>query len=87
MEQCLHCFAGDRLGKWIEWIPWAELSYNTSIQASTRMTPLEAVYGTPPSTLVAYVPGTTQVAAIDTYLGDLHSNLLKAQYRMRNMAE
>ncbi|XP_068647418.1 uncharacterized protein [Aristolochia californica] len=35
---------GTSLRKWIEWVPWAEFSYNTSIHSSTKMTPFEAVY-------------------------------------------
>ena len=43
LEQYLRCFTGDQPQKWIEWIPWAEFSYNTSIHSSTKMTPFEAI--------------------------------------------
>jgi hypothetical protein len=68
LEQCLRCFAGDQPRKWIDWIPWAEFSYNTSVHLGTKMTPFEAVYGVPPPNLLMYVPGTSNVQAVDGYL-------------------
>lgn len=46
------------LGKVAEW------SYNTISHASTGISPFEAVYGSPPSHLLSYVKGTTQVQAV-----------------------
>ena len=48
LEQYLRCFAGSQPLRWQEWLPWAELSYNTSVHSSTKMSPFEAVYGMPP---------------------------------------
>lgn len=54
------------------------------------MTPFEAVYGIPPPRLLAYVPGTSHIQAVDEYLRDrdtilreLRHNLLLAQDRMK----
>ena len=94
LEQYLQCFAGDQPRKWLEWIPWAEFSYNTSTHFSTKMTPFEAVYGIPHPRLLAYVPGTFHVQAVDEYLRDrdailreLRYNLLLAQDRMKCQAD
>ncbi|RVW26324.1 Transposon Tf2-12 polyprotein [Vitis vinifera] len=76
LEQYLQCFAGDQPRKWLEWIPWAEFSYNTSTHFSTKMTPFEAVYGIPHPRLLAYVPGTFHVQAVDEYLRDRDAILL-----------
>lgn len=91
LEQYLRCFAGTQPKKWVEWLPWAEFSYNTSIHSATKITPFEAVYGKPPSSLLTYVPGTARVQAVDEYLQDrdqilreLRRNLQLAQERMRN---
>ncbi|XP_038973404.1 uncharacterized protein LOC103699041 [Phoenix dactylifera] len=93
LEQYLRCFVGQQPKKWVEWLPWAEFSYNTSTHSSTKITPFEAVYGTPPPHLLAYVPGTARVQAVeeylqdrDTLLRDLRRNLCLAQERMTSHA-
>ena len=55
LEQYLHCFAGDQPRKWLEWLTWAEYSYNTSFHSSTKMTPFEVVYGISPPNLLSYI--------------------------------
>ncbi|GJY36212.1 transposon ty3-G gag-pol polyprotein [Tanacetum coccineum] len=94
MEQYLRCFVGDKPKKWVEWLPWAEYSYNTSVHSSTKMTPFQVVYGRAPPKLIPYVPGTTNVQAVDEYLRDrdellrqLRVNLLAAQHRMKIQAD
>ena len=94
LEQYLRCFAGDQPRKWVEWIPWAEFSYNTSIHSATKMTPFEAVYGIPPPHLLTFVPGTSRVQAVDEYLRDrdtilreLRHNLSLARQRMKIQAD
>ena len=90
LEQYLRCFAGEQSRKWLEWIPWAEFSYNTSTHSSTKMIPFEAVNDIPLPSLLAYIPGTSRVQAVDEYLCDrdailreLRHNLLLAQDRMK----
>ncbi|KAJ8754420.1 hypothetical protein K2173_002871 [Erythroxylum novogranatense] len=94
LEQYLRCFAGEQQRKWSEWLPWAELSYNTSKHSATKIYPFEVVYGRPPPTISQYIPGTTQVAAVDAYLKDhavvlrdLKRNLQLAQERMKVQAD
>ena len=70
LEQYLRCFTEDQPKRWVEWISWAEYSYNTSVHSSTKISPFEAVYGVPPPSLVSYIPNTTQVQAVDNYLRD-----------------
>jgi len=93
LEQYLRCFTGDQPRKWVEWISWAEYSYNTAIHSSTKLTPFEGVYGIPPPTLLTYVPGTSRVQAVDeclrdrdAILKDLRHNLQLAQNRMKCQA-
>jgi hypothetical protein len=58
------------------------------------MSPFEAVYGTPPTWLLSYVPGTTVVESVDTLLRSrallitlLRQNLQQAQHHMKKFAD
>lgn len=93
LEQYLRCFSGAQPRRWRDWLPWAEFSYNSTSHSSTGTTPFEAVYGVPPPSLLRYVPGTTSVASVDTYLRDrdvilrdLRAHLLQARDRMVSLA-
>lgn len=94
LEQYLRCFTSEQPNKWLDWLPWAEYSYNTSVHTSTKISPFEAVYGIPPPTLLSYVPGTTHIHAVDktlrdrdSILKDLRRNLVVAQNRMKTQAD
>ena len=86
----LRCFTSSRPKEWVQWVPWAELCYNTSLHASTRKTPFEVVYGREPPNLLSYVPGTSKVEAVDNMLQardkvvkDLRCQLQQVQARMK----
>ena len=58
------------------------------------MSPFEAVYGTPPPNLLSYIPGTTNIQAVDDYLRtreeilrELRHNLIAARDRMKTQAD
>nr|GEY27471.1 Ty3/gypsy retrotransposon protein [Tanacetum cinerariifolium] len=94
LEQYLRCFASDKPKKWVEWLPWVEYSYNTSMHSSTKLTPFQVVYGRASPKLIPYIPGTSNVQAVDDYLTDrdallrhLRANLLAAQHRMKTQAD
>nr|GEU62735.1 transposon Ty3-G Gag-Pol polyprotein [Tanacetum cinerariifolium] len=94
MKQYLRCFADDKPKNWVEWLPWAEYSYNTSVHTATKMMPFQVVYGQPSPKLLPYVPGTTNIQAVNEYLRDrdellrqLRANLLAAQHRMKIQAD
>ncbi|KAL0544392.1 hypothetical protein IC582_019507 [Cucumis melo] len=54
LESYLRCFCNEQSHKWDQFIPWAELWYNTTFHASTKTTPFEAVYGRTPPPLLSY---------------------------------
>ncbi|KAH9794628.1 hypothetical protein KPL71_004958 [Citrus sinensis] len=94
LEQYLRCFTSEQPNKWLDWLPWAEYSYNTLVHTSTKISPFEAVYGIPPPTLLSYAPGTTHIHAVDetlrdrdSILKDLRRNLVVAQNRMKTQAD
>lgn len=94
LEQYLRCFVGDRPKKWVDWLHWAEYSYNTSVHTSTKLSPFQVVYGRLPPKLLPYVPRTTKVQVVEGYLQDrdlmlkaLRTNLFEAQNRMKQFAD
>ena len=94
LEQYLRTFTGDRPHQWAEWLPLAEFWFNTNFHTTLKLTPFEALYGYPPQTLQDYIPGTTRVAAVDSFLSHrqqvlavIKTNLAAAQERMREQAD
>jgi hypothetical protein len=68
LETYLHCFVSDKQHHWVQWLPLAEWSYNTSYHTTPKMTPYETVYGKQPPTVTSYILGTSKVQAIDKLL-------------------
>ncbi|XP_075670129.1 uncharacterized protein LOC142639876 [Castanea sativa] len=68
LEHYLRSFSSDRPTKWAKWLYLAKYWFNTNYHTATKITPYEALYGFSPPQLVDYVPGTTQVAAVDSIL-------------------
>ncbi|GKA51566.1 ty3-gypsy retrotransposon protein, partial [Tanacetum coccineum] len=90
-EDYLRCFTAHNPRTWLQYLPWAERSYNTSWHSSIKMTPFEAVYGRPLPTLKDYIAGTSKIDAVDDLLhnrtkliSQLQANIQRAQLRMCN---
>ncbi|TYK05580.1 Retrotransposable element Tf2 [Cucumis melo var. makuwa] len=80
--------------KWDQFIPWAELWYNTTFHASTKTTPFKAVYGRSPPPLLSYGDKKTTNNEVelmlkerDSALNALKENLTLAQNRMKKFAD
>lgn len=54
LEMYLRCVAGQHPSKWPQFLPWEEFWYNTEFYHSIGMTPIKAVYGRDPPTLLKY---------------------------------
>lgn len=68
VEQFLRCFSTDKPNGWVKWLALAEYWYNTSVHASTKLTPFESVYGHPSPKLLQYTPGTTNIQVVEDTL-------------------
>lgn len=73
----------------MKYLVWAEWSYNTSHYSSTGMTPYEALYEFPPTSIPRYKGGTTIDDTVDCelhtreeVLDSLKRNIAKAHNRM-----
>lgn len=71
----------------------AEWGYNSTYHSAITKTPFEAVYGKSPPSIISYIPGTSDVNAVDTtprerdsILYQLRQTLLTAQERMKYFA-
>jgi len=82
----LRCITGDRPRAWLDWLPWAEYTYNTAYHSALRTTPFQVVYGRPPPSIITYSPATANTTTVDTllqerdsFLADVRERLLQAQ--------
>lgn len=69
IEQYLRAFVHDTPSQWVRFLPWAEFHYNTSVHTGSGLSPFEVMYGKPPPSIPAYIPGTSSVDACDSILG------------------
>lgn len=53
-ELYLHYFIAENRKTWVDLLPWAEFSYNTTFHTSIGMALFKVVYGCDPPTLIVY---------------------------------
>jgi hypothetical protein len=94
LQQYLRCFVHNKPKQWGSYLHWAEWSYNTATHTATGLTPFQVVYGRTPPALPIYIPGSTQLQAVEatlmdreTVLQELKEKLLKAQTIMKAIAD
>lgn len=94
VEQYLCAMVHDNPRSWVEFLPWAELWYNTSHHHSLGTTPFQVVYGRAPPKIMNYRLGNSPLEAVDvilqrrdTLLRELRTHLLVAQNRMKTYAD
>ncbi|KAF7811918.1 Transposon Ty3-G Gag-Pol polyprotein [Senna tora] len=94
LEQYLRSFTSDFPHKWYNFLPWAELWYNSTFHFAIGMSPYKALYGVSPSPLPGYDSGSCVVESVDELLQErlriqeaLRLNLSKAQQRMKKQAD
>lgn len=94
LEDYLRCFVSESGTDWLNHLPWAEWNYNTAWHSAIQMTPFQAVYGRCPPRVLDYLPGSSQVAAVDISLTDrtallsrLKENIRRAQLRIKQATD
>lgn len=94
LETYLRCFSGEQPLRWANYLPWAELCYNSSYHSTIKMTPFKAVYGREPPALLRYESGSTTNADLEKRLTDkdatltlLKEHLERAQQAMKASAD
>ncbi|XP_039145712.1 uncharacterized protein LOC120282946 [Dioscorea cayenensis subsp. rotundata] len=94
LEQYLRCFSFENPSKWVDFLPWAEFSYNTAKQTSTCFSPFKVLYGCAPPQLLSYSVNDHDPSVVtaflqqrDQILSHLKFNLSKAQARMKRLAD
>ena len=68
LEHNLRAFTADKPSSLVKWLLLAKYWFNTYFHTFTKLTSFESLYGYPPPRLLDYIPGTTQVEAVDNHL-------------------
>ncbi|KAL6506421.1 hypothetical protein OROGR_024602 [Orobanche gracilis] len=94
VEYYLRCFVSDNPTKWTRFIPMAQFWFNSTVHASIKMSPFEALFGRKPQLIPGYTTGACSNATIDATLShknilvqQLRDNLLRAQQIMKHQAD
>lgn len=94
LETYLRCFCNEQPKKWDKLIPWAELWYNTTFHASTKINHFQTVSGRPPPPILSYSMKKSPNNEVekmlkerDLALNALKENLYSTQNRMKKMTD
>lgn len=84
IEMFLRCVAGHKPDTWVTWLSLAKWWYNTSHHSALNMSPFQALYSTPPTSL-NFSYNRTNDAEVNEYLRDMKATqqLIKAQECMK----
>lgn len=85
LELYLRCFISANPKAWVDWLPWAQLWYNSAFHSSESMAPFKVVYGRDSPQLIPYCSNDKdhpEISALlqqrDDILLQLKQNLIKA---------
>ena len=94
LECYLRCMSGEKPKEWTQWIAMAEFWYNTNFHSAIQTTPFEVLYGQSPPIHMPYLPGESNVEAVDRSMQAreqvvemLKFHLKRAQDRMKSLAD
>lgn len=93
IEQYLRAFVHHCPEAWGKFLPWVELSHNTSWNLDTGTTPYEITFGHKPFSFLEYLSSNSSIDAVDETLTNqdevfhsIRKKLLKAQASMKLQA-
>ncbi|XP_074344445.1 uncharacterized protein LOC141683605 [Apium graveolens] len=85
----LRYLSNQKPSDWVNWLPLAELLYNTTYQSAIKMTRYKALYGRDPPSFNYHQAQKTNIASVDQFMSQrteiqqlLKINLSLAQERM-----
>ncbi|KAJ0491928.1 putative nucleotidyltransferase, Ribonuclease H [Helianthus annuus] len=94
LETYLRCMAMAEPHTWAQWLALAEWWYNTTWHSAIKMSPFKALYGMDPPIHLPYIPNSTTVDTLDTWLNSrdsmittLKQSLERARNRMKQFAD
>ncbi|KAJ0890196.1 putative nucleotidyltransferase, Ribonuclease H [Helianthus annuus] len=94
LETYLRCMAMVKPHTWSQWLSLAEWWYNTTWHSAIRMSPFKALYGMDPPIHLPYIPNSTTIDTLDTWLNTrdsmiatLKQSLERARNRMKQFAD
>lgn len=94
IEQYLHAFVHRRAATWGKFLPWIELSHNTSWNSGTGSTPYEITFVRKPFSFPDYLAGSSRIDSVDDLLttrdevfASIRWKLIKAQAYMKKTAD
>ena len=94
LETYLCCFVMDKQNKWFQWLHLDEWWYNYTYHTSSKMTPLQSLYGYEPPKWKDLITNQTRVASVNDHLEDdqkvvqiLKENINVARNRMKKQAD
>src|ERR1044072_7494641 len=77
IETHLQCFINNHPRQWVKWLCRGEFWFNSSYNASIKMSPYRALYGRNPSNIIPYRGEGSIVAEVDEVL--LHRDSILAE--------
>ncbi|KAM0048718.1 putative ribonuclease H-like superfamily [Helianthus debilis subsp. tardiflorus] len=94
LDNYLRCLCFEKPSEWTKWLPLAEYWYNSTYQSAIKCTPFEVIYGQLPPMCLPYLPGESNVEAVDMSLAIreeviniLKADLAQAQHRMKQLVD
>ncbi|KAD7478366.1 hypothetical protein E3N88_01502 [Mikania micrantha] len=82
LESYLRAMTMDAPLQWIKWLPLAQWWYNTTFHSAIKMSPYEALFGVKAPVHIPFIPGDTQIAAVEELHRDREGMIKKLKFNL-----